>query len=912
MRKLLIFVTLLLLSVIVTGRALADEGCNAEYRTDPADDEVSYDPDPPYFIYPSHYVQNFPPFTFTLVLPDAVQINALTLKIASGDEDTVVTATINGNDYDYDLHGYPEDGSPFQVTQSIDEVSDTIVVTADQTLLMYSFNPTCGQTWVKPLDSENQDDMIENLNQLSTDADNAVFAFSFTPGANVHTAAAGTITAMHHINPDEDCDQNFNRADIPLYSFPCMLLIPDESQPMFPDGGRDETAAANTYLVRLFADSGHEFTYFVADADRYLEEGQTVTAGCVMGQTMQVEGGFNPPEYLSEPGMTIVNMRQDGAIAPLLASLSIEPEADAAACNIPPGDENENCMGDVLLNDPAEWETSSGVTFNEPGFTILGGFDAHIRTSMNLDPLQKPELIVRLRATGGGNGNFTLTIGQTTEEFSISESAGYQDVSIAGAEHDPDGTFYTIRVLNDGTSTLDIQSVCVRFTDDGGGNPIDNPDPPTAACIFTNHSFDSGDDDWTVASGETGPGEIRLQSTGTISQNVTLSAGTYDVTVVAALWHYSSYSPDDQDSDDVDLEYSFDGGFTALDSHTYGEFADNNNVVVFSGSVVVGSDTTDDFAFKPTLNSPPTGVRGLAIRSVCIGDEGDGGPGGESGGDEGGGIITPSCGAIATPTGNAFNTWISWHWAQLNKFYRCQLLPLLQSLYKFLQKSWITVSWSMRWSQAATVKTVNWFGHEFVPWLGGHLSNIAVGQVTTITTAEQCGNVFCLLQSIANGFTDIVTTLLDGVRDIMEDVIGGLFDLLSTALNAIIDILNRLLNFVFSVLGAVVGIAVDIVGLIIQVIARAAELFVLLIEAVVMIVTAWANASPIDPGGILGSCALDQTSARCMFFYISERTIFTESGQYFMPVFAGGIYLLLLLWVIRRLTKALMDLGVLS
>lgn len=764
-------------------------------------------------------------------------------------------------------------------------------------------------TYVRPVDATNLDQMVVNPNSLSTDADNAVFAFSFTPGASVYATADGTITTLRRIEPDEDCDANFNRADIPLYSFPCMLLVPDDAQPFWLDGTRAETAPGNGWLVRLFADDGTEFTYFMDNADRYLTEGQTVAAGCVMGKTMRIEDGSNPPQY-QEVGLTIVNARTGGTIVPLIDSLNIEPETDAAPCNFSP--ENENCMGDVQLNDPGEWDASGGVIFNDPGFTILGGFNAHITTQMNLDPAQKPEMLVRLRGSGGGNGDFSLTIGQTTEDFSVSEAAGYQTFTIPGDEHEPDGTFYTVRVQNTGTSNLDIQSVCVRFTDDGEGTPIENPPQPPAACIFANNSFDDGTTGWDVSSTEPGPGEIRVQSGGTFAQNITIAAGTYDLTVIASIWSYNSYSPDDQNTDDVDIEYDFpaDTVFTGLDTHTYGEFVQNNNVQVFSASLVVGADTTDDFVFKVTLNSPPTGVRGVAIRSVCIGDEGTGGSGSDGGISDG--ILKPNCGTIATPTGNAISTWLSWHWAQLNKFYRCELMILLNNLFKFLQKSWITTTWSIRWTQAATVKTVNWFGHDFIGWLGGHLANIAVGQVTTIHSGdEQCGNIFCLLKSLVDGLSGALDTLLGGIRDILEDVIGRLFDLLNATLNAIINFLRQILGFIFGVLGLVVNIAVQIVSLIIQAIGKMFELFGIIKQIVLLIALAWIGA-PVQAYTQFPNCSLDQTAPLCLVFWVLNNTVFSSWGRFYMWVVAIGMWLNLLVWVMKKARKALMDLGLLS
>lgn len=373
---------------------------------------------------------------------------------------------------------------------------------------------------------------------------------------------------------------------------------------------------------------------------------------------------------------------------------------------------------------------------------------------------------------------------------------------------------------------------------------------------------------------------------------------------MVAVWHYSSYEPNDLHIGEVDLEYDFpaDTSFTALDSHTFGEFAQNNNLLIFQTSITAFSDTTDDFVLKVSTTDEPSGVRGVAILSLCIGDGGDEG-------ESGGGLLEANCNIISTPAGNDLSTWISWLWAKLNQFYRCELMVLLNSLYNFLQKSWITVTWSIRWSQAATVMTVNWFGRDFVGWLGGHLSNIAVGQVTTITTTEQCGNVFCLLQSLVNGVSDIITTLLEGIRDILEDVIGAVYDLLSTALNAIINILQQILSFIFSVLGLVIGIAVDIVGLILQIVAKAMELFDLMRQLLSTLLTSWLNAEPIM-WDILPSCKFDQTSFRCMFFYICERTIFTESGSSFITVIVAGLWMNTFFFVIYRVKAALIDLGI--
>jgi len=780
--------------------------------------------------------------------------------------------------------------------------------------------------YVRPLAAADLEELVANPNPASSDADNAVFAISNQQTVNVHAAADGVITEMRPATQD-DCEPNFNNAQEGLFGPPliCSVLLVEDGTPYYLDGLRDGAIAGNTWFVRLLGDDSAEFTYFVSSPDVYLSEGQSITAGCVIGRTILLDNGETPPNYVAGTGLAIVAVREAGTIIDSLDAFTIEPDA-SIPCNVAP--ENENCMGDVQLNDASQWELSDGVIWNSPGARLLGSLNARIRTTMNLDAAQKPELIVRARASGGGNGNVELTLGQTTQEFSISEAAGYQNLTIAGDEHEPDGTFYTVRITNTGTSTIDVQSICVRFTDDGEGNPVENPDQPPPPCIFSNNSFNEGTAGWSVSSTEPGPGEIRVASGGTFAQNISVPAGTYDLTIVAAIWHYDSLVPDDEDADDVEIEYDpFGAGSVALDSHTYGEFVQNNNVVVFSTSLVVATDSSGVFLFEVALNDPATGVRGLAIRSACIGDEGSGEGGGGSG--NGDGIFTPNCsGNIATPTGNDFGVWISWHWSQLNKFYRCELIILLNDQFKFLQKSWITVTWSIRWGQASAVQTINWFGKYFVGWLGGHLSNIALGQVTTISTSEQCGNIFCaatslfntlgdVLNNILNGITGISTGLIDLGNNIVDAVEGlglGLIDLAQTLLDGLLPAIYQIVVVLLGIFSGVIGllgtVLLGIFSFLFDVIERAIGLFDLLRLAILTMVEAWINA-PVAVFPEFPNCSFDGSQPLCLVFWMLNNTVFSSYGQYFMWVVAIGMWLNLFVWIIRKCRQALMDLGVL-
>jgi hypothetical protein len=664
-----------------------------------------------------------------------------------------------------------------------------------------------------------------------------------------------------------------------------------------------------------------EFNYVVANAPDYVQVGLEINAGCRIGETVpmlgvsgyiEVDDKFRSISGLaSEFGVTMITIFEDGQKVEFLPELTIEPSV-SAPCNV---DENfASCVGDGKIALESNWETSGAATFSDPGFILAPGSSVRTNPPLNLDATREPRLIVQAESISGST-TMQVRLGTTTQSFAVSGAA--TNYTLAAAEHEPDvGTFFTVLIQNTGTiSGLRVLSACVQFTKDGEGDPIDPPppdEPPDeAACTFSNSSFEDGTTGWTLSgSAQTGTGEVYLPDNETISQEITLEAGTYTLNVVAGVWAYNDYAPDDENvTGGIELEYAFPSSFTTIDTKTWAELA--SNTVVYSVSVVVGSDTTDDFFIRPDISDPPTGARGLAIRAVCIGEGEDGGiP--DDPGEISGGIFEATCNTIPVPTGNSISSWFSWHWANLNSFFQCDLMVLLNAMYSLALRQYQLFRWSLLYNQAVMQQSWDWAGAQLFPWLAGHFTNIAVGQVTTINTTggeEQCGNVFCLLQGLFSGIGGFISTLLDGIRAITLEVVGLLYDLLSTALNAIITMLQQILGFIFSVLGMVVGIAVDLVGLLIQLANTAAEIFQLLIQAVVRLITAWVDATPAD---IIPSCALDQTSARCIFFYIAERTVFTESGTLFMPAAAGGIYLSLFIWIINRLRRTLMDLGVLS
>lgn len=80
-----------------------------------------------------HYLTVNAPHTITITLDETVRITSIILKMAREKSDNIfpeITATVNGNDYQYDLSELLCGGCELEVTVTMDETSNTIVLSA--------------------------------------------------------------------------------------------------------------------------------------------------------------------------------------------------------------------------------------------------------------------------------------------------------------------------------------------------------------------------------------------------------------------------------------------------------------------------------------------------------------------------------------------------------------------------------------------------------------------------------------------------------------------------------------------------------------------------------------------------------------------------------------------------------------
>lgn len=556
---------------------------------------------------------------------------------------------------------------------------------------------------------------------------------------------------------------------------------------------------------------------------------------------------------------------------------------------------------------------------------------------------------VRVNArTIGGNSAFIVGFGDGEADYTAQPV--WIDFEMNGASHGPDaGSLYTVLIANTGDATIQIRYICVAFTQtpdgseggSGGTPPPENEVDRPPRCIFRQSSFNNGTGGWTVSGAvQSGDGEILVPSGQTFSQSIALHPAddgpqTYTLTVRSALWHYNTYVPDPANTDDVELAYDFpaDSSFDTIATKTYGDYADSD-IVTHQTTFEIEESTSGTFTLSPTLSSAPAGIRGVAIRDVCIsaGDEFDPDeepppPPGKTyppnqPPTDGGGPFTEDCNAISEPSGNDIGPWIQWQWAKMSRFYNCELMILLNQMYKVMADGYRLFGWGTRWAQATVMRSVN-FLWSFVQWLNGHLSNIALGQTTTIvSTGETCGNVFCLIQTLIDGgfsylnnIIAVLQQLMDYLLDpdspfwaILKDTINQAFGLVRDVLEFFINLINSIVSFIFSIAELIIALILMVVGQVLNLANFARDL-------IVSVISAWNNATPTPIPG-MPDCST-YSHFWCKGVWVLDNTIYAKSAMFtvagpmeiIQTIMIGMGSVSLMLWCIKTFRQTVADMG---
>lgn len=563
---------------------------------------------------------------------------------------------------------------------------------------------------------------------------------------------------------------------------------------------------------------------------------------------------------------------------------------------------------DSNLRDPAAWLTTGSVTWLDDGVVL--GPNARIKSRFDilLDPDTTHTVTALVEPATEG------------EDIRVGVQLGSEDVLVATPLFvfqqsfpppiTPDvGDFSSFSISNLArNSRITIKRLCLD-------NGVVRVTPPT--CGFANFNFErmlaEWDHDPEVHPGIVA-GEIGMPDGSRIWQRVHLVPGEaeahdYGIYAVLQIGYKDNavYLADSVNSISVEYEYGLGEGFqplTAPNSSTsfplslfrapqepsYSFRPDGS--VIFRGNISINTEANEIFTIRAVSTDEDTVVR---LREICIDDEFSHH---ESPWQE---LIPPTCRQRPSmPVDNAnIGGWLWWHWENLNNFFTCDLMILLNQMYDLGLSAYQFVVWQFLYGQATLIGGVNWLGDEFTPWLGAHFNNMAQGN-TTFITAESSTTIWDVLMSVFG----IVQSLADTIMATFNDMMAIVLD---TA-QRLIDMVFELLELAWALLGEIV---LRVLGF---VIALGSQLFLMILEAsglLLSIIETWHSAVPEPLPGVPSCSTMHPSShALCTAWWIMDNTFIAHPiGALIIPIFTSVFAIHMILWAAYEIRRAVIQTG---
>lgn len=692
--------------------------------------------------------------------------------------------------------------------------------------------------------------------------DYLVTAYSQAAGAPVMAATAGTVTAVTPLT-DATC-----AALLPAY---CNVLLP---HPVWDSGGQTYLFDLNTsglYIVSILTDDDLTLNYIVSQAPTYVTVDSTIEAGCILGLAAPLERNnfftSGIPTMETGKGVTIAWLMDVETPVELYSYLTVY-ETPEQACNAVP--EVADCLNanPDLVSSATLWTVVGDILSDGQDITLKPG--ASIEQVLNLDSEQSYTFVVVAEPGAGSVFQFpqiSLRLGESTKTYPVYI---YDSYEIPSGTHTPNfGEFYTVRITNTSQVDVIISRACVSET---------GVDLTPTSCYLLNSSFDQSGDNWTAAGGATFlPGTALLPDDATITQSLTLPEGDYLLTVQARLKFTNPLFTGSTGTADVSYAWpgatptSF-GGLTMTWNAPGGDGFPSWPEKL-SASLTTPAAATADLTLTADY-ADNADVLGIYIESVCITE------------DDGGEIPPPdfgyTCDIITPPAGNDLGAWVSYHWENLNKFFHCELMILLNKIYSLLKQQFQMLGYSARWFMSAARSQATWLDTDLFPYLDGHFRNMAIGQVTNIEGESGA-------------------TLWDVLAALIEAVLGPMVGILGQIATMLIDLVNMAADLLFDLLSAVIG-------LILMFISQLLSLLLLGQQLLSSIVAAYHSATPTPIPG-MPTCEDPRSSAICIGIWITDNTVFSGPGAVIIPLIVGIAAIHLLLWVVGEIKRSVLAVG---
>jgi len=663
-------------------------------------------------------------------------------------------------------------------------------------------------------------------------------------------------------------------------------------------------------VQRVVVESGgNEFHYLVYNANQYVSVDDVIEAGCVLGVTIPTTpidtGSLNvianiisnlfagisngdlgqgvPDNF----GIAFIEFRNPEAfipVQPLLNSL-IEYNNSPEPCNINPAFQDCFVANPEFRRGGEGWTTFGDAIPLDVGIILRPG--SYVEQQINLPDessfeaviVAMPSYITDPTELGGSpkTREFRARLGESTVDQSLPVSPDYAEYSLSFADPAPDlGTFYTFRISNIGEGDIFIGGGCVSTT-----TRELNPQ----MCYFANFNFDDGITSWTPSGGVTGfTGYASMPNSGSVSQSVTLQPDgedpqTYYLQIEARLLVASGFDPGSGSASfsyQIGSETPVSIGSLTLAYNQSGNPGFPDIPEKLSVEIEIEETTTDTLAIIASF-SGNANITAIALDKACLSTESidDGGPGGPP--------FQATCGVISQPTGDDFGTWISWHWRNLQRFFKCDLMILLNKMFKLAQDTYRLIGFSVRYFISLTFRAVSWLDDDWLPWLNGQFRNMAVGQVTTIYQG--------------GGGPSIWDVLLALINNIFAPIVGFVG-----------QILGLVIGIVAAVVNLVLGILVAVIGIFLSFMTRVFGLLALGQQVLNNIINAYNSATPTPIPG-LPDCTDPQSHPACVGIWVIDNTMFSGTGALIIPLMISFFGIHMALWVVSEFRRMIIDAG---
>jgi hypothetical protein len=741
-----------------------------------------------------------------------------------------------------------------------------------------------------------------------------IYALANQPNANVSSVADGKVIYTRPFDKFQDCSTFLSSL---VY---CLFIIP---QPITQETSAYiftfEMINISVIYIEDADDPEKVYKYYVANAT--VQTGDEVVAGCIIGQTIQIKnlteaelssisagGGASLGADEISAGVSIGG---DLSIRTLLVNAGVtiihyfvgeERERLLPQLTMPPN--QTNCQEQTLshcvnpdstmrsLNQDSWLATENGTEVSGTAASLLSGggisiapYAGIIQQGITVDPEVTYTLSFQARRVDPKVPNEIIRVIVGDQVFEVGLTQQFINYTFT-----PTSVFNSLPIVfrNETTSYVEILYACLADS---------TASTAPGACYFANNEFDADGASWLFTDVTFASGQAYMSHGSTLGQEATLNANadssphTYTISAQARLIANASYTG--QVGKSVTLEYKF----PSTESYTTLGTIDSALVISqglnpvsgtvqfdypyqFSDELAVSTTTISGFYFQTSITDGDNYITGLRLDWVCIT------PGTDDGSFPGqpgeGGFEPPfieGCAVVPLPIDGSVAAWTYYHWSQLNRFFQCDLMKLLNNWFKLFDSFRRTMLYVARYWIALVNHFTRWLT-QLIWWMNGHFQNIAVGQVVIIEEAGGgCnGDILC---NIAN----IISTLANSFQPVV--------DALANVVNVLLGLIIGAANLFFTLVGGLLGFVVALV----------IRLFVFLQTGqglLTSIVTAYSTAAPTAIPG-LPMCATDPSSSLiCNWVWVADNTILGGRwGILFTLLLSiGSIHLIL--WVINE------------